>query len=109
MTNRKFIFRKKKYFADIKFNRKTAAFAMLQQQQVIQIIFNKSKVICLSNFYYSLDHLLFIKEPIEIVIRKDTICNNSTSFVLSKVSLELLEECDCINKYHRRNNIKKNL
>lgn len=52
MTNRKFLTRKKKQVADIKYNRKTTALAKLNNRETIKIIFNDSKFIYRSKYYF---------------------------------------------------------
>lgn len=88
MTGRKFSERLKEHKSDIKFGRETTALAKLSSRENIKIKFEDSRIIFRSDFYLP----TIIRESLEITRRMGEICNESTSFNLDKLWLDLFRE-----------------
>lgn len=69
MTIKKFKASFKEYKANIKYNKRTTAFAILYNTGSLQIIFIKSKIYCPSRFYFT----SIILESIEIYMHSQSI------------------------------------
>lgn len=103
MTNKKFICRKKEHIVDIIYNRRTREFARSNLEECIQINFNKSKIIRLSNSYYP----FIIMETIKTIICKNRV-NYDTYFNLPKLSIQLLQDYNLRYEHQIRNNNVEN-